>query len=70
MAFFEDDLLSVHGGLTHHGGKVTANEDLPPTLENTVVILWLQLTHPGLLLLVKQKYGFELRNRTLQSWTK
>ena len=67
MAFFEDNLLSVHGGLTHHGDQVTADEDLSPTLENTVVVLWLQLIHPGLPLLVKQKYGSELRNKTLAS---
>ena len=67
MAFFEDNLLSVHGGLTHHGDQVTAKEDLSPTLENTVVFLWLQLIHPRLPLLVKQKYGSELRNKTLAS---
>ena len=67
MAFFEDNLLSVHGGLTHHGAQVTADEDLSPTLENTVVVLWLQLIHPGLPLLVQQKYGSELRNKTLAS---
>ena len=67
MAFFEDNLLSVQGGLTHHGDQATANEDLSPTLENTVVVLWLQLIHPGLPLLVKQKYGSELCNTTLAS---
>ena len=67
VAFFENNLLSVHGGLTHHGDQVTADEDLSPTLENTVVVLWLQLIHPGLSLLVKQKYGSELRNKTLAS---
>ena len=67
MAFFEDNLLSVHGGLSHHGDPVTADEDLSPTLENTFVVLWLQLIHPGLPLLVKQKYGSELRNKTLAS---
>ena len=65
MAFFEDSLLSVHGCLTHHGDQVTADEDLSPKLENTVVVLWLQLIHPGQPLLVKQKYGSELRNKTL-----
>ena len=67
MAFFEDSLLSVDGGLTHHGDQVTTDKDLSPTLENTVVVLWLQLTHPDLPLLVKQKYGSELRNKTLAS---
>ena len=63
MAFFEDNLLSVHSGLTHHGYHVTADEGLSPT----VVVLWLQLIHPGLPLLVKQQYGSELRNTTLGS---
>ena len=67
MAFFEDNLLSVHGSLTHHGDQVTAKEDLSPTLENTVVFLWLQSIHPGLPLLVKQKYGSALCNNTLAS---
>ena len=67
MAFFEDNLLSVHGGLTHHGDAATSDEDLSPTLENTIVVLWLQLIHPGLPLLVKQKYGSELRNKNLAS---
>ena len=57
----------MHGGLTHHGDQVTADEDLSPAPENTVVVLWLQLIHPGLPLLVKQKYGSELRNKTLAS---
>ena len=67
MAFFEDNLLSVNCGLTHHGEQVTVDEDLSPTLENTIVFLWLKLIHPGLPLLVKQKYGSELRNKSLAS---
>ena len=67
MAFFEDNLLAVNGGLTHHGEQVTADEDLSPSLENTIVVLWLQLIHPGLPLLVKQKYGSELHNKILAS---
>ena len=67
MAFFEDNLLSVNCGLTHHGEQVTVDEDLSPTLENTIVFLWLNLIHPGLPLLVKQKYGSELRNKSLAS---
>ena len=67
MTFFEDNLLSVHRGLSHHGDPVTADEDLSLILENTVVVLWLQLIHPGLPLLVKQKYGSQLRNKTLAS---
>ena len=59
--------FSVHGGLTHHGVQATADEDLSPTLEKNVVVLRLQLIHPGLPLLVRQKYGSELCNKTLAS---
>lgn len=71
MAFFEDNLLSVHGSLTHHGDAATSDEDLSPTLENTIVVLWLQLIHPGLPLLVKQKYGsmFSKARDFSGSWT-
>lgn len=66
MAFFEDTLMTVSGGITHHGETLTV-EDLSPTLENTTVVLWFQLIHPGQPLLVKPKYGPELRNKSLAS---
>lgn len=67
MAFFEDALLTRDSGLTHHGEVPQGDEDLSPTLENTIVFVWLQLINPGLPGLVKQRYGPELRNKTLAS---
>ena len=67
MALFEDNLITANGGITHHGEALDTDEDLTPTLENTIVVLWLQLIHPGLPLLVKQKYGSELCNKSLAS---
>ena len=67
MAFFKDNLMTDNGGITHHGEVLDADEDLTPTLENTIVVLWLQLIHPGLPLLVMQKYGSELHNKSLAS---
>ena len=66
MSFFDDNLLTV-GSLTHHGESVTADEEMSPSLENLVVFLWLQRIHDGLPALVKQRYGAELRNKTLAS---
>ena len=66
MAFFEDNLLTS-AGLSHHGAALDADEDMSPTLENTVILLWLQMVNPGLPQLVKQRYGAELRNKTLAS---
>ena len=34
MAFFEDNLLSVHGGWTHHGVHVSRSRPLPNTREH------------------------------------
>jgi len=66
MAFVEDSLLKTNG-LTHHGDAMTEDEELSPTLENLIVLTWLKLIHPQLPKLVKQRYGTELRSRTLAS---
>ena len=66
MAFVEDSLLRANG-LTHHGEHVPEDEELTPTLENFVILTWLRLIHPSLPRLVKQRYGTELRSRTLAS---
>ena len=65
LAFFEDNMLCQDSAITHHGEKV--DEDMSPSVENTVVVLWLKLIHPNLPQLVKQRYGTELRNKTLAS---
>ena len=66
MAFIEDNLLQDNNIITHHG-EIPDEEDLTPTLENIIVLLWLKLTHSDLPRLVKQRYGTELRARTLAS---
>jgi len=66
MAFVEDTLLRANG-LSHHGEVATEDEELTPTLENFIVLTWLRLIHPDLPRLVKQRYGTELRSRTLAS---
>ena len=67
VAFVEDSLLTVGGGITHHGESITEDEELTPSLENFVVLHWLQLVHEELPRLVKQRYGTELRSRSLAS---
>ena len=67
MAFIEDNLLLANGGITHHGVNPGDDEELTPSLEDLVVLLWLKLTHPDLPKLVKQRYGTDLRSRTLAS---
>ena len=64
-SFFHDNMLSPQSDITHHGVKVGYEEDMTPTLENTVTVIWLKLIHPGLPAIVKQRYGAELRNKSL-----
>ena len=66
-AFIEDSLVTVEGGLLHHGEPLNVDEDLSPTLENMVVLRWLALIHPSLPNRVKQRYCTELRAQTLAS---
>ena len=40
---------------------------MSPSLENMVVLTWLRLINPALPKLIKQRYGTELRSRTLAS---
>ena len=66
VAFIEDNFLTLGCGLTHHGENVDEDE-MTPTLENLIVLTWLQLIHPGLPQLVKETFGTELRKQTLAS---
>jgi hypothetical protein len=65
MSFVEDNLLTAAGRITHHGITPEADEVLSPSLENFIAVTWLKLLHPDLPRLVKQRYGTELRCRTL-----
>ena len=67
MAFIDDNLMTVGGGISHHDEFPAVDEDVSPSLENMIVLHWLKLIHQGLPRLVKQRYGSELRSRTLAS---
>ena len=67
MAFAEDNLLRKETGITHHGDSIIEDEELTPSLENFIVLTWLRLINKDLPRLVKQRYGTELRSRTLAS---
>ncbi len=66
-AFVEDNLLSRNDSITHHGQVMEEDEEITPTIENFIVVTWLKLVHPDLPKLIKQRYGTELRSRTLAS---
>ena len=66
-AFVDDNLLQSGSNITHHGEKPQEDEEVSPTLENLIVLIWLERLHVRLPPLVKQKYGTELRSKTLAS---
>ena len=59
VSFFDDNLLTANT-LSHHGERILVDEELSPSR-------WLQRVHEGLPSLIKQRYGAELRNKTLAS---
>ena len=65
MSFVEDSLLRKDGKLLHNDKALSDDEEMTPTLENLVVLIWLRLIHEDLPRLVQQRYGTELRSRTL-----
>ncbi|KAK3092493.1 hypothetical protein FSP39_003602 [Pinctada imbricata] len=67
MSFIDDNLLLRGNGISHHGEMLDADEELCPSLENLVTLTWLRLIHKDLPALVKQRYGPELRAKTLAS---
>ena len=67
MSFIEDNLLKPDGSITHHGDAPAAEEEMSPSLENLVILTWLHLINKDLPALVKQRYGTELRSKTLAS---
>ena len=67
VAFVEDNLLQRDSQILHHGDVTTVDEELSPSLENMIVLTWLRLINTALPKLVKQRYGTELRTRTLSS---
>ena len=50
----------------HHGPVIAEDEELSPSLENFIVLSWLQLHHSDLPRLVKQRYGIDLHSRTIK----
>ena len=59
--------MTTDCGVQHRGMNIDTDEDLTPTFENTIVVLWLKLISPGLPRLVKQKYGSDLWKKSIAS---
>ena len=45
LAFIDDNLLRKGSDIKHHNEKIEEDEEIQPSLENMIVLLWLQLLH-------------------------
>ena len=61
-----DNLLTTDG-LQHVDGKVLEDEEMSPTLLNTIVLHWLNTLHPNLRDVVTQRFITQLRDHTYAS---
>ena len=59
--------MMQEGNNLYHHDEEYGDEEMSPTLENLLVLLWLQMLHPELPNIVKERFGTELRNQTLAS---
>ena len=60
---YDDNLLRSHG-LNHVDGPLSEDEELSPTLHNTIILHWLNILHPKLRDVVTQRFATELRDST------
>lgn len=58
-----DNLLKPDS-LKHLDGQVEEDEEMTPTLLNTIILQWLQILHPGLRDLVTARFIIQLRDHT------
>ena len=66
VSFIDDNLLTEGNGITHHGEECE-DEEVSPTFESILVLLWLQMLHPELPKVVRERFATELRTQTLAS---
>ena len=66
MAFFEDNLITAKGGITHLSEGLDGDEGLTSTMENTIFFVAL-IDTPRTALTSEANYGSELRNKSLAS---
>ena len=60
---YDENLLTTDG-LCHTDGKVEEDEELSPTLHNTIILHWLNVLNPDLRDLVTQRFITQLRDCT------
>ena len=60
---YDDNLLTTDG-LQYVEGRVDEDEELSPTLHNTIILHWLQVLHPELRDRITQRFITQLRDST------
>jgi len=60
-------MLTTTSRISHHDEVPISDEEMTPTLASMIVLTWFRLVDKNLPTLVKQRYGTELRSKTLAS---
>ena len=60
---FDDNLLMAES-LHHTEGKLKEDEEMSPTLLNSIILRWLELLHPKLRDTITQRFSTQLRSTT------
>ena len=66
VAHLDDNLLTVASGVTHDGARMTADEEMSPTVERLAVYIWLTLIDVRLPAYISRVYAHDLSSRTLK----
>ena len=63
---YDENLLAA-GGLDHVDGKLQEDEEMSPSLHNSIILQWLEILHPQLRDAVTTRFSTQLRNCTYAS---
>ena len=66
LSHVTDNLLSQDSPLLHDGVKPTADEEISPSLERMVVMLWMEKIHVDLPALVQKTFAYDLQRLSLK----
>ena len=66
MSHLYDNLLSTDSGIVFDGERLTADEEISPTVERLAVFLWLRLIDERLPLYVARVYSHDLQSKSLK----
>lgn len=66
LAHIQDNMLCKDSTLLHDGEKVSADEEISPTVERLAVLRWLEVLDPDLPAHISRSFAHDLQTKTLK----